>query len=82
LSCARVGPFVEPLLTYREGHDDNDGNGGSSGPARRRPARGGVWQSDDPPRQRRDRQLDDVGFDPGLRDLLRLRASQINGCAY
>ena len=28
------------------------------------------------------RQLDDVGFDPGLRDLLRLRASQINGCAY
>ena len=28
------------------------------------------------------RQLDDVGFDPGLRDLLRLRTSQINGCAY
>jgi AhpD family alkylhydroperoxidase len=28
------------------------------------------------------RQLDDVGFDPGLRELLRLRASQINGCAY
>ena len=28
------------------------------------------------------RQLDDVGFDPGLRVLLRLRASQINGCAY
>jgi len=28
------------------------------------------------------RQLDDVGFDAGLRDLLRLRASQINGCAY
>ena len=28
------------------------------------------------------RQLDNVGFDPGLRDLLRLRASQINGCAY
>ena len=28
------------------------------------------------------RQLDAVGFDPGLRDLLRLRASQLNGCAY
>ena len=28
------------------------------------------------------RQLDEVGFDAGLRDLLRLRASQINGCAY
>ena len=27
-------------------------------------------------------QLDKVGVDPGLRDLLRLRASQLNGCAY
>src|SRR6476659_4914729 len=27
-------------------------------------------------------QLDKVGIDPGLRDLLRLRASQLNGCAY
>jgi AhpD family alkylhydroperoxidase len=28
------------------------------------------------------RELDRVGFDSGLRDLLRLRASQLNGCAY
>jgi AhpD family alkylhydroperoxidase len=28
------------------------------------------------------RELDRVGIPPGLRDLLRLRASQINGCAY
>jgi AhpD family alkylhydroperoxidase len=28
------------------------------------------------------RELDRVGFPAGLRDLLRLRASQINGCAY
>jgi AhpD family alkylhydroperoxidase len=28
------------------------------------------------------RELDRVGFPPGLRDLVRLRASQINGCAY
>src|SRR4249919_1766694 len=28
------------------------------------------------------RELDRVGFPPGLRDLLKLRASQINGCAY
>lgn len=28
------------------------------------------------------KQLDAVGFDAGLRDLLRLRASQLNGCAY
>jgi AhpD family alkylhydroperoxidase len=28
------------------------------------------------------RELDGVGFDLGLRDLLRLRASQLNGCAY
>ena len=28
------------------------------------------------------RELDRVGFPVGLRDLLRLRASQINGCAY
>jgi AhpD family alkylhydroperoxidase len=27
-------------------------------------------------------QLDKVGIEPGLRDLLRLRASQLNGCAY
>ena len=27
-------------------------------------------------------QLDRVGLDPGLRDLVRLRASQLNGCAY
>src|SRR5262245_4038512 len=27
-------------------------------------------------------ELDRVGFPAGLRDLLRLRASQINGCAY
>ena len=27
-------------------------------------------------------QLDKVGIAPGLRDLLRLRASQLNGCAY
>jgi AhpD family alkylhydroperoxidase len=27
-------------------------------------------------------ELDRVGFPPGLRDLIRLRASQINGCAY
>jgi AhpD family alkylhydroperoxidase len=27
-------------------------------------------------------QLDAVGIEPGLRDLLRLRASQLNGCAY
>ncbi len=27
-------------------------------------------------------QLDKVGVEPGLRDLLRLRASQLNGCAY
>ena len=28
------------------------------------------------------RALDAAGIDPGLRDLLRLRASQVNGCAY
>jgi AhpD family alkylhydroperoxidase len=28
------------------------------------------------------RELDRVGFPSGLRDLVRLRASQINGCAY
>lgn len=28
------------------------------------------------------RQLDAAGIDPGLRDLLRVRASQLNGCAY
>ena len=28
------------------------------------------------------RQLDAVDFDRGLRDLVRLRASQLNGCAY
>ncbi len=28
------------------------------------------------------RQLDDVGFDPKLRELVRIRASQLNGCAY
>ena len=28
------------------------------------------------------KELDRVGIDPGLRDLLRLRASQLNGCAY
>ena len=28
------------------------------------------------------RELDAAGIDPGLRDLLRLRASQLNGCAY
>jgi AhpD family alkylhydroperoxidase len=28
------------------------------------------------------RELDRVGFPRGLRDLVRLRASQINGCAY
>jgi AhpD family alkylhydroperoxidase len=28
------------------------------------------------------RELDRVGFPVGLRDLLRLRASQVNGCAY
>jgi AhpD family alkylhydroperoxidase len=28
------------------------------------------------------RELDRVGFPDGLRDLLRLRASQLNGCAY
>jgi AhpD family alkylhydroperoxidase len=28
------------------------------------------------------KQLDDVGFDPGLRELVRIRASQLNGCAY
>jgi AhpD family alkylhydroperoxidase len=28
------------------------------------------------------RELDRVGFPAGLRDLLRLRASQLNGCAY
>ena len=28
------------------------------------------------------RELDRVGFPAGLRDLVRLRASQINGCAY
>jgi AhpD family alkylhydroperoxidase len=27
-------------------------------------------------------QLDTAGIEPGLRDLLRLRASQLNGCAY
>jgi AhpD family alkylhydroperoxidase len=27
-------------------------------------------------------ELDRVGFPPGLRELVRLRASQINGCAY
>jgi AhpD family alkylhydroperoxidase len=27
-------------------------------------------------------QLDDVGFDPRLRELVRIRASQLNGCAY
>jgi AhpD family alkylhydroperoxidase len=28
------------------------------------------------------RELDRVGVPPGLRDLLKLRASQLNGCAY
>lgn len=28
------------------------------------------------------KELDRAGIDPGLRDLLRLRASQLNGCAY
>ncbi len=28
------------------------------------------------------KQLDKVDFDPKLRDLVRIRASQINGCAY
>jgi AhpD family alkylhydroperoxidase len=28
------------------------------------------------------RELDRVGFDPGLRELVRVRASQLNGCAY
>ena len=27
-------------------------------------------------------ELDRAGFDPALRDLVRLRASQLNGCAY
>lgn len=27
-------------------------------------------------------QLDQAGIDPGLRELVRLRASQLNGCAY
>ncbi|WP_296192487.1 carboxymuconolactone decarboxylase family protein [uncultured Microbacterium sp.] len=28
------------------------------------------------------RELDDAGIDPALRELIRLRASQLNGCAY
>jgi AhpD family alkylhydroperoxidase len=28
------------------------------------------------------KQLDAVGFDPRLRELVRIRASQLNGCAY
>ncbi|GAA4432885.1 carboxymuconolactone decarboxylase family protein [Georgenia halophila] len=28
------------------------------------------------------RELDEAGVEPGLRELVRLRASQINGCAY
>jgi AhpD family alkylhydroperoxidase len=28
------------------------------------------------------RELDRVGIDPGLRELVRIRASQLNGCAY
>jgi AhpD family alkylhydroperoxidase len=28
------------------------------------------------------RELDKVGFDPRLRELVRIRASQLNGCAY
>ena len=28
------------------------------------------------------KELDRVGIDPGLRELLRIRASQLNGCAY
>ena len=28
------------------------------------------------------RELDRVGVDPGLRELVRIRASQLNGCAY
>ena len=28
------------------------------------------------------KELDRVGFDPRLRELVRIRASQINGCAY
>ena len=28
------------------------------------------------------KQLDEVDFDPKLRDLIRIRASQLNGCAY
>lgn len=28
------------------------------------------------------RELDRVGIEPGLRELIRLRASQLNGCAY
>src|SRR3954470_7524553 len=28
------------------------------------------------------KELDRVGFDPRLRELVRLRASQLNGCAY
>ena len=29
-----------------------------------------------------ERQVRQAGFDPGLLDLVRMRASQINGCAY
>ena len=28
------------------------------------------------------KELDNVGFDPKLRELVRIRASQLNGCAY
>jgi AhpD family alkylhydroperoxidase len=28
------------------------------------------------------KELDSVGLDPGLRELVRIRASQLNGCAY
>src|SRR3984893_787364 len=28
------------------------------------------------------RELDDAGIDPRLRELVRIRASQLNGCAY
>ncbi len=28
------------------------------------------------------KQLDEAGIEPGLRELIRLRASQLNGCAY
>ena len=52
------------------------------GPARLRLPRRGLLPRDGAPRRAATKELDRVDFDPKLRELVRIRASQINGCAY